>query len=727
MAHGDGNTKFFHSFASERKCSNLIKRLVDDSGRSKESDIADIFVKYYANLFKSTTPSDIEIEATISNILPTVDAAMNDILIAPYTEKEIRKALFDMHPSKAPGPDGFTALSFQKNWDTVGTPKDFRPISLCNTCYKIISRVITNRLRPILAVAIDQHQSAFVPGRLITDNVIVGFECMHWIRNNKKSKTGFGALKLDMSKAYDRVEWKYLEAIMLKMGFAGDFVNLITRCISSVSYSFRINRSTYGSLKPQRGLRQGDSILSDCLQLRQCLQIYESASGQIVNYEKSALTFSPCVSSSNINTIQNIFSMSVVQGHELYLGLPTFSLRSKRIQFSGLRERLLKKINGWTHRFFSVGGKETLIKSIIKHPNSMMAQILKARYFRNVDIMDAKIGTNPSYIWRSILWSLDLIRNGLIWRVGNGHQINAFSDCWIPRNWMEDDVRALFPSFEAEYILDITLRRQDVKDSRYWKWGSNGHYSVKSGYLLEMGCFDAPSSQSTNTMETWWKLLWSLRIPQKDICFWKHNLVRSNYSLKVNWIPSYLEEFQKAKRLWIPDPVAKHSDRVLKWTKPPLGHFRLDVDAGFHEQKGVFSVGAVITDHRGFICAASGRGIRHPGSVVAAELNAILFGLKLAVQGNYRNVWVFSDSVQAVNALTETTEIINHDGVLISNIQELLQSGCFLRIRNVSRCSNKVAHCLAHFALSYPSPFTWGDDVYPSWLMDVVSIDLSNA
>ncbi|XP_073061932.1 uncharacterized protein [Primulina eburnea] len=151
-------------------------------------------------------------------------------------------------------------------------------------------------------------------------------------------------------------------------------------------------------------------------------------------------------------------------------------------------------------------------------------------------------------------------------------------------------------------------------------------------------------------MQTW--AIW------KDICFRKHNLVRSNYSLKINMISSYLEEFHKAKRLWIPDPVAKHNGRVLKWTKPPLGHFRLDVDAGFYEQKGVFSVGAVIRDHLGFICVASGWGIRHPGSVVAAELNAILFGLKLAVQSNYRNVWVFSDSVQAVNALTKTTEII---------------------------------------------------------------------
>lgn len=138
--------------------------------------------------------------------------------------------------------------------------RDFRPISPSNTCYKIISRAITNRLRPILVKTIDQNQSAFVPGRLITDNVILGFECMHWIRNNKKNKAGFGDLKLDMSKAYDRVKWAFLEAIMIKLGFARDFVELIFRCIFYVSYSIQVNQSIYGRIIPQRGLRQGDPL-----------------------------------------------------------------------------------------------------------------------------------------------------------------------------------------------------------------------------------------------------------------------------------------------------------------------------------------------------------------------------------------------------------------------------------------------------------------------------------
>ena len=97
---------------------------------------------------------------------------------------------------------------------------DFKPISLCNVIYKIISKMLANRLKLILPQLISPYQSAFVPGRLITDNVLVAYETLHAMHGQKKGKKGAIALKLDISKAYDRVEWPFLKGMMFKLGFS---------------------------------------------------------------------------------------------------------------------------------------------------------------------------------------------------------------------------------------------------------------------------------------------------------------------------------------------------------------------------------------------------------------------------------------------------------------------------------------------------------------------------
>jgi hypothetical protein len=180
---------------------------------------------------------------------PKVMESMNEDLCKEYSDEEIGDALFQIGPIKASGPDGFLARFFQCTWDVLKQDvtrgarqffesgrmadgvnitaivlipkkdnleplKDFRPISLCNVIYKVVSKCLVNQLRPLLQDMIALTQSAFVPGRMITDNALIAFECLHAIRTGSNTCKKYGAYKLDLTKAYDRVEWCFLEGIL---------------------------------------------------------------------------------------------------------------------------------------------------------------------------------------------------------------------------------------------------------------------------------------------------------------------------------------------------------------------------------------------------------------------------------------------------------------------------------------------------------------------------------
>ena len=132
---------------------------------------------------------------------------------------------------------------------------DYRPISLCNVLYKIFAKVLANRLKIFLNSVINENQSAFAKGRLISNNILIAFETLHCMKNYNSSALGFMALKLDMSKAYDRVEWVFLENVMRKMGFSERWLGLIMVCVRSVTYSILVNGEPKGErFIPQEGL-----------------------------------------------------------------------------------------------------------------------------------------------------------------------------------------------------------------------------------------------------------------------------------------------------------------------------------------------------------------------------------------------------------------------------------------------------------------------------------------
>ena len=237
---GDQNTKFSHTRASERRRKNTILELWNDNGEwceSKES-ITATAISYFENIYSTSFPTGID---EITNVVPgRVTEEMNTELTQVFTRDEVTKALQQLHPTKASNLDGMFAIFYHKYWDIMGSnitnivlnvlnsnlpmteinktnisliPKtnhptkmtDFCPISLCNTTYKLISKILANRFKTILPSIISENQSTFTPDCLIIDNVLVAFEFMHYLNHKNDGKENYMSIKLDMSKAFDRV------------------------------------------------------------------------------------------------------------------------------------------------------------------------------------------------------------------------------------------------------------------------------------------------------------------------------------------------------------------------------------------------------------------------------------------------------------------------------------------------------------------------------------------
>lgn len=263
------------------------------SWTDKREEVHDLINKIFQDLYcrdESVAPHDL-----LDLFTWRVDDRMNEALAKQISTEEVGDALFQIGPLKAPGPDGFPARFFQRNWGVLKEDvtkavmkffedgvmpegvnetvivlipkgndpkniKDYRPISLCNVIYKVISKVLVNHLRPFLDELISESQSAFVPGRMITDNALIAFECFHKIQHSRNPRDNYCAYKLDLAKAYDRVDWGYLERALHKLGFDERWIGWVMTCVTSVKFRVRCNGELLEPFAPSRGLRQGDPL-----------------------------------------------------------------------------------------------------------------------------------------------------------------------------------------------------------------------------------------------------------------------------------------------------------------------------------------------------------------------------------------------------------------------------------------------------------------------------------
>jgi hypothetical protein len=257
-----------------------------------DKDMIDqIFLNHFQLLF--TSQPTINVAETTQVVQNGLNNDQHNLLASDYSKIEVINAIKDMKGLAAPGPDGLPALFYHNYWDIIGLdvskvvldilnnggdpsqfnkthiclipktnnplhPSDFRPISLCNVTLKIITKTIANRIKPVLHDIISPNQSAFIPGRLISDNTLIASEIFHYFTQTNR-KNGYIGIKTDMAKAYDRLEWGFLHATLQSMNFPPSLTNTIMNCVTTVSFTILINGQPTKSFAPERGLRQGES------------------------------------------------------------------------------------------------------------------------------------------------------------------------------------------------------------------------------------------------------------------------------------------------------------------------------------------------------------------------------------------------------------------------------------------------------------------------------------
>ncbi|XP_022007560.1 uncharacterized protein LOC110906790 [Helianthus annuus] len=557
LCAGDTNTAFFHKCVKSRHARNKIFSIMDVQGNRYEGDqVPTAFLNHYTNfLGREDRVDTFDIGELFVNTLSDFSA---NHMVRSVTRDEVKKAMFGIGENKAPGPDGYTSAFFKHSWDVVGdqvtnavldffengqmlkqinhtiialVPKkdspnsvqDYRPISCCNVLFKCISKIITDRIKGSLDGLVSINQSAFVPGRKITDNILLTQELMHNYHIDRGPSRC--ALKIDIHKAYDTVNWSFLEAVLLGFGFHSTMVRWIKNCVSTVSYSPSINGELHGYFCGKRGLRQGDplspylftlvmEVLSlllqraskvdsgfrfhahcakqkiinvsfaddlfifahaDCVSvklIRDALQKFTRISGLVPSAPKSPIFF--CNVQPYVK--DQILGLMPFQEGSLpvrYLGVPLISSRLAYSDCKILVERVQRRIDNWLSKSLSFAGRLQLINSVIAAMYS---------YWASVFMLPVRIVKDLEKCMRRFLW------NGGV--QGSSRSKVAWKDVCLPKIEGGLGIRSVVDVNKAL----ISSHAWSIINNRRSLWVSWIHtYKLKGISFWEVKCSSNPS------------------------------------------------------------------------------------------------------------------------------------------------------------------------------------------------------------------------------------------
>ncbi|KAH9761875.1 putative reverse transcriptase/RNA-dependent DNA polymerase [Citrus sinensis] len=415
------------------------------------------------------------------------------------------------------------------------------------------------------------------------------------------------------------------------------------------------------------------------------------------------------------------------------------------------------------------------LKALFECYTSASAQVLKARYYRHTDFMEAKVGSNPSFIWRSILWGREILQQGTRLRVGRGDKIQIMASNWIPRptsfrpifspsllanskvadligsdhQWNNILIEQHFAKEDAEVIKSIPLPRYPKNDERVWHYDKKGFYTVKSGYqvALKLKYVEAPTSSTESLFRK--KILQEpicQGVVREDILSVMQSLIKKMSMREVEFVAvvwwevwharnklifegkrvnpmSLIAKAQAAveayQRVHGKEQTSKRSEDVSKqdqWCPPPVGFYKVNVDAAVHTEQQLTGLGVVIRNPQGQIIVAAIKSTKFQDNVTAAEAEAVKWGLEIALEARLAAVIIETDCIEVANLANSKTSSKKEIMWTISDIHSYKEKFQSLSIQHVPRCCNSCAHSLAKRALRSLETVTWKDNFPPDVL-----------
>ena len=440
---GDTNTKFFQLHANARHKKNYISTIQSDEGLAvTQQDKSKAALEFFSNAVGSRMPRGRAINWEQLGYSPH----NLDDLDTPFTEEELLNTIRSLPSEKAPGPDGFIGVFYKKCWEIIKddfyvailgfynhrtakmslfneanivllpkkqdarTLNEYRPISLINSMVKIITKMLANRLAPHLNELVSHAQNAFIRKRCIHDNFIYVQRVIQLLHKNKKP-TLF--IKLDISKAFDSIEWPYLLEVLKALGFSRKWRNWVSAILGTSSSKILVNGRPTQNIPHARGLRQGDPLspllfiiaidplqriiehaaqrgilhpvlpkaanlrcslyaddaaifanpnVTELKNVQKILKFFGECSGLKINMEKTEIFPIRVEPDLRPSLIQN-FPGKIRTFLGKYLGLPLHTRKLRKIEFQPLVDKIGTRLPGWKGKLLSISGRETLVKN----------------------------------------------------------------------------------------------------------------------------------------------------------------------------------------------------------------------------------------------------------------------------------------------------------------------------------------------------------------------------